>query len=211
MTAAVLTPPETDDWTLLGLRSAVKPIVDEAVAGGSSRLVVDARACAHPDAFLGAVLARLMAVERLDVEIAYVAAAPTAATRRLSLPIGAAALALAESGRADELPLIRDDAASVLVGRARHVGEGGGKLIGEGYLDSQRLFDGEVAAVEIEPSGDGVRARVSRRGVPRRWIVGRAAQTGGPAVFVEREGILTPRPTPRSTFYPHHIGWLLVR
>ncbi|MFT3901197.1 MAG: hypothetical protein QM728_13270 [Gordonia sp. (in: high G+C Gram-positive bacteria)] len=211
MPAAVLTPPAISDWSLLPLRSAVKSLVDEALAGGAVRLVVDGD-CGHPDAFLGAVVARLMVAERLDVEIAYVPPRPTRATRVHGLPGGAAARALAEAGTAREFPLIRDDAASVVVGRARHVGADGGPLRGEGYLDDVRLFDGEAIAVEIEPlaSAPGLRGRVARRVLPTRWTPGRAVQTGGPEVFVEREGVLTPRPVPRSTFYPHHIPWRLV-
>lgn len=210
-------PPEMTGWDLLSLRSSVKPIVDEGLGTpGTGRLIVDAVGCREPDAFLGAVIARLMVLERLDVEVAYVAGAPTPATRIYRLPTGRTARELAASGAAQEFPLIRDDAAAVLVGRARHVGADGGPLHGEGYLDDIRLFDGVVAAVEIEPLGSAgdLRGRVVRRGLagrfPSRWRSGRAVQTGGPAVFVEREGVLTPRATPRSTFYPHHIPWLLV-
>ncbi|NNG98301.1 hypothetical protein HLA97_13725 [Gordonia araii NBRC 100433] len=205
-----MTSPELTDWTLLEVRSAVKPLVDDALAG-ATRLTVDSRDCREPDTFLAAVLARLMVLERLEVEVAYVAERATPATRIHRLPVGAAACDLARTGQARERTLIRDDAASVLVGRARHVGADGGRLLGESYLDDHRLFDGEVRAVEIEPHGQGVRARVARSGLARRWIAGRAVQTGGPAVFVEREGVLTPRAVPRSTFYPHHLPWLLVR
>ena len=200
-------------WDLLSLRSAIKPIVDDALgASPPQRLIIDASGCTEPDSFLAAVVARLMALERLDVEIAYVAPSPTHATRIYRLPSGRPARQLAEAGSARECPLIRDDAASVLVGRARHVGADGGPLHGESYLDNTRLFDGEVAAVEIEPAGPegGLRGGVARRGLPRRWLGGRAVQTGGPAVFVEREGVLTRRPSPRSTFYPHHLPWRLV-
>ncbi|GED99151.1 hypothetical protein [Gordonia crocea] len=215
MTATVLTPPSSTAWDLLSLRSAVGPIVSDAVGeSATDRLVVDAGDCPHPDAFLAAVVARLMVLERLDVAVAYVVGSPTRATRVYRLPVGAAARDLAHNGTPAPFPLIRDDAASVLVGRARHVGADGGPLLGEGYVDDTRLFDGEVAAVEIEPLGaDGdLRGRVARRGwaLPHRWRSGRAVQTGGPAVFVEREGVLTPRATGRSTFYPHHVPWRLV-
>ncbi|MFT4199702.1 hypothetical protein [Gordonia sp. (in: high G+C Gram-positive bacteria)] len=212
MTAAVLTPPDLADWSLLSLRAAVKPVVDDALADtGIDRLIVQAEG-PRADAFLGAVVARLMTLERLDVEVAYVTDGPTVATGVYRLPTGPAAAELARTGLAREFPLIRDDAASVLVGRARHVGADGGPLSGECYLDDLRLFDGEVAAVEIEPLPHlpGLRGRVPRRVIGRRWTSGRAVQTGGPAVFVEREGVLTPRAAPRSTFYPHHVPWRLV-
>nr|WP_228461200.1 hypothetical protein [Gordonia spumicola] len=165
----------------------------------------------EPDVFLSQVVAALMKTERLDVEIAYVAPHSTPATKAYRLKHGAGALAVAESGVARALPLIRDDAATVLVGRARHLGSGGDKLHGETYVDSERLFDGEVAAIEIEPTVDepGVRGRVARW-IPGGWRSGRAVQTGGTNVTVEREGVLTDRVVKRSTFYRHHVDWKLV-
>ena len=98
-----------------------------------------------------------------------------------------------------------------LVLGARHLGAEGARLHGEAYVDSDRLFDGEVDAVEIEPVREmpGVRGRVARR-LPGGWKVGRAVQTGGTNLVVEREGVLTDRPVKRSTFYRHHVEWKLV-
>ncbi|MFZ0906477.1 MAG: peptidase M50, partial [Mycobacterium sp.] len=39
----------------------------------------------------------------------------------------------------------------------------------------------------------------------------RAAQLGTTGAAVVRDGVPTPRPTRRSTFYRHTEGWLLVR
>lgn len=165
-----------------------------------------------PDAFFASVVGIAMRHERLDVEFAYVAPRATPATRAYGLPHGEAASRLAQSGAAQELPLIRDDAASVLVGRARHRGADA-KLHGETYVDSVRLFDGEVRGVVIEPltAAPGVRARLDRRLRPGGWLTGRAVQTGGTNLVVEREGVLNPRPVKRSTFYRHHLDWKLVR
>ena len=188
----------------------------------------------NPDLFLAQVVGVVMRHERLDIELAYVAPAATAATKVYGLPHGAAARALAETGTAQELPLIRDDAATVLVGRARHLGARPDsdprspssasrsassversprtRLHGETYVDSERLFDGEVRGVVIEPliAEPGVRARLERL-LPGRWLTGRAVQTGGTNLVVEREGVLNPRPVKRSTFYRHHLDWKLVR
>lgn len=167
----------------------------------------------NPDAFFAQVLAALMTLERLDVEVAYVAPAPTEATARYRLPHGRGAETLAQTGVARAVPLIRDDAATVLVGYARHLGSDGAKLHGETYVDNERLFDGEVRGIRIEPLpvAPGVRARVERPlSFGRGWRRGRAAQTGGTNIVVEREGILTPRVVKRSTFYRHHIDLLLV-
>nr|WP_221247058.1 hypothetical protein [Gordonia humi] len=165
----------------------------------------------QPDVFLSEIVAAIMKQDRLDVEIAYVAPHETPATKVYNLKHGANAMALAESGVAQSLPLIRDDAATVLVGRARHLGAEGAKLHGETYVDSERLFDGEVDAVEIEPilSEPGVRGRVARW-LPGGWKQGRAVQTGGSNLVVEREGVVTERTVKRSTFYRHHIDWKLV-
>jgi len=166
----------------------------------------------NPDAFFGAVVGVLMRHERLDVEVAYAAPEATAATSVYGLPHGEAARALAEHGAAQALPLIRDDAATVLVGRARHRGADGEALVGETYVDSERLFEGRTRAVQIEPLTvePGVRGRVQRR-LPGGWLTGRAVQTGGANLVVEREGVLTPRTVKRSTFYRHHLDWKLVR
>lgn len=169
-------------------------------------------AAAHPDAFLAAVIAALMVAERLDVEVAYAPANPSAATRVYGLPHGAAAERLATEGIATSFPLIRDDAATVLVGSARHLGADGAQLHGETYVDNDRLFRGEVRGVLIEPTRaePGLRARVERRLRPGRWHHGRAAQTGGSNLLVEREGIVTRRVVKRSTFYRHHVDLKLV-
>ncbi|GAC58467.1 hypothetical protein GOHSU_41_00040 [Gordonia hirsuta DSM 44140 = NBRC 16056] len=174
---------------------------------------------ADPDLFLSQVVGVLMRHERLDIEVAYVAPTATPATKVYSLPHGEGAAVLAETGVAQELPLIRDDAATVLVGRARHVGLTGTSpvqvtaLHGETYVDSARLFDGDVRAVVIEPlpQAPGVRARLDRRFRFGGWLTGRAVQTGGTNLAVEREGVLTPRVLKRSTFYRHHLDWKLVR
>nr|WP_156150462.1 hypothetical protein [Gordonia sihwensis] len=185
-----------------------------ASAGAAPRIVVaptDSDAMA-PDAFLARVVAALMKLERLDVEVAYVAPHATAATGNYGLPHGDAAMRLAETGTAQQLPLIRDDAATVLVGRARHLGAAGEKLHGECIADSATIFDGTVRAVEIEPLTvePGVRGRRARA-LPGGWKSGRAVQTGGTNLVVEREGELTDRVVKRSTFYRHHIDWRLVR
>ena len=164
-----------------------------------------------PDAFFARVAAALMKLERLDIEVAYVAPHATAATKNFGLPHGDAAQRLAETGTAQQLPLIRDDAATVLVGRARHLGADGAKLHGECIADSDTIFNGDARGVEIEPLTvePGVRGRLIRR-LPGGWKTGRAVQTGGTNVTVEREGEWTQRVVKRSTFYRHHIDWNLV-
>ncbi|AZG47827.1 hypothetical protein D7316_04439 [Gordonia insulae] len=195
-----------------GKQAVRAAVTDHLTDPEVSRVVVAPTGADGADAFLSLVIATLMLAERLDVEVAYTPPAATRATRIYRLPHGSAAQTLAEHGSARDVPLIRDDAASVLVGVARHLGADDEKLHGETYVDSEHLFTGEVRGVQIEPlpHAPGLRARVIRPIWPGRWHLGRAAQTGGTNIVVEREGTLTPRVLKRSTFYRHHVDMKLV-
>ncbi|GAB3131373.1 hypothetical protein GCM10027289_17460 [Tsukamurella serpentis] len=159
---------------------------------------------AGPDDLLAAVLARLMAAERLDVEVAY---SPTTNSRAAAIYPPGDPL----TGTPRPVPLIRDDRGFVLVGRARITGPDGGPLTGETFVDSEKLFTGQAKAIIVEPtgSGEGVRARLAK-GVLRKWLTGRAAQTGGLELVVERDGRSDPSVVTRSTFYRNVEDWLLI-
>jgi hypothetical protein len=165
----------------------------DAAAGRCGRLIV-----VGSDGDLAAVLTRLLRADLLDVEVGYVAGRLTA--RR------------ARRGTARRVPLIRDETGHVVVGVAEWRGEGGAPLRGEATVDDTQLFDGEVAAVRIEPTKSlpGLRATVSGGGRPR-WVVGRAVQLGTTSAVVTRDGVPAARSVRRSTFYRHTQGWLLVR
>jgi len=167
------------------------------------------------DAAFAAVLTRLMRLERLeDVELAYVPEKRTPATEAYGLRTGSKAATVALNGDAKALPLIRDDAGVALVGRAVVRGDDGA-LVGEAYVDDDRLFSGTVPGIRIEPTATmpGLRAAVDR---PRwfggyRWLTGRAVQLGSPAAILTRDGVTNPRALKRSTFYRHDTRWKLVR
>lgn len=173
------------------------------------------------DKDLATVLTRLMKTEKLAVEVAFVPRRRTAATRAHGLPAGRRAVRAALTHDATRVPLIRDDSGRVLVGAGLWVGETGlekgtppAALHGEAVVDDTVLFDGEAAAVRIEPIAamPGLRASVlSSRMRPKRWVAGRAAQLGTTGAFVVRDGELGPRAVKRSTFYRHTEGWLAVR
>jgi hypothetical protein len=177
--------------------------VDSAI-GPYRRLVV-----VGADADLAAVLTGLLRAERLDVEVAYVPPRRTPATRAYRVPAGRRAARRARRGTARRVTLIRDETGSVIVGRARWLPPDGARVVhGEAVVDDTTLFDGEVAAVRIEPTlaMPGLRARVTRR-----WVAGRAAQLGSTGVTVVRDGVAASRAVRRSTFYRNVEGWLLVR
>lgn len=167
------------------------------------------------DAALAAALTRLMRAERLHIELAYVPEERTDATHAYRLRTGSKAAAAAVSGTARTLPLIRDDAGIALVGEARVYGtEYAGELVGEAYVDDERLFSGAVAGLRVVPIPElpGLRATVDKRRWfgARRWLTGRAVQLGSPSAVLTRDGVKTPRAVKRSTFYRHHLDWLLV-
>ncbi|MBE7161469.1 MAG: hypothetical protein INR72_09495 [Williamsia herbipolensis] len=164
-----------------------------------------------PDAILAGVVSRLMIAERLDLEVAYVAPNATPATGVYGLPHGDDAAQLALTGTASTLPLIRDDAAVVIVGEASHRGVDG-PFTGETYVDSERLFSGEANEVRIRPTAHepGVEGAIPRR-FRTKWVAGRAVQTGGIDIVVERDGVRAPRLVHRSTVYRHAEDWNLVR
>ena len=149
---------------------------------------------------LAATLTALLRADRLDVEVAHV---------RRWRP---ARWAL--TSPATRVPLIRDETGSVVVGAAHwRPPDGQPALRGEGVVDDTVLFDGEVPAVRVEPTGTppGLRAAVlANWWRPRRWVTGRAAQLGTTGALVERDGVTGARPVRRSTFYRHTEGWLRV-
>lgn len=192
-------------------RSSIVEAVREALSDPATTRLVVVAGPELPDAFSAAIVGRVMISERLDVEIALVLPAPTAASAIYGLPTGPAAATLAIEGTAHELPLVRDDTAAVLLGQARQRGVDGG-FEGESYVDSELLVRGSAKAVVIEPTTamPGVRARLDKR-FRAKWHSGRAAQTGAPALIVERDGVTATRPVKRSTFYRHQHNWKLVR
>jgi len=166
------------------------------------------------DAGLAALLTRLMRTENLDIEIAYVAEEPTPATLAYDLPTGSEAAKLGVRGTAREMPLIRDDTGSVLVGEATVTGPGGAQLVGEAYADDERLFSGETSTLTVRATNElpGVRATAAkpRRLRRRRWLAARAVQLGTEAGIVTRDGVTGRRAVKRTTFYRHIEPWRLV-
>ncbi|MCJ0902219.1 hypothetical protein [Rhodococcus sp. ARC_M6] len=168
------------------------------------------------DAAFAATLTRLMRLERLDIELAYVTENRSDATEAYRLSTGAKAARAALKGAVHVVPLIRDDAGIALVGAVTMTGPGGTEeLVGEAYVDDNKLFSGTVPGIRIVPSPKlpGIRASVDRRSRwgGRRWLEGRAIQLGAPAAHLVRDGVPNPRDLKRSTFYRHDQTWLLVR
>jgi hypothetical protein len=178
-------------------------------------------AVAGTDADLAAVLLRLLRTERLDVELAYLPAADSPATRAWGLPTGAAAVELATCGTAGPVPLVRDDGGGVLVGRGEVR-----DLTGECYCDETLVLRGRARRLVVVPGPEGIAVRAGWSGrdpdgglrpVPptaargHGSARGRAVQVGGRPATVLEDGVAHPRPLPRRAWYRHTADWLLVR
>lgn len=176
---------------------------------------------AGTDADLAAVLVRLLRTERLDVELAYIPVARSAAAQCWGLPRGRAARELALHGAALPSPLVRDDVGGVLVGRGEISG-----LRGECYCDDVLVLRGGTPRLVVAPIPGGVAVRAGRgrrlpdgstRPVPqtvrsgRGAAVGRAVQVGCLPATVVCDGVPHPRPMERFTWFRHTADWLLVR
>jgi hypothetical protein len=192
--------------------------VDPVLADLLPRRVV----VAGTDADLAAVLLRLLRTDRLDVEVGYLPAARSSpAAAAWGLPRGGAALDVALHGRAAPVPLVRDDAGGVLVGRGEIRG-----LRGECYCDDVLVLRGATPRLVVAPGPAGVAVRAGRgrrrpdgriRPVPqtrasgRGSAVGRAVQVGCLPASVVSDGVAHPRTVERWTWYRHTSDWLLVR
>jgi hypothetical protein len=189
--------------------------IDPVLAERDPRRVI----VAGSDAALAAVLVRLLRTERLDVELAFLPSGRSAAADVWGLPKDAAALAL--DGTATPVPLVRDDAGGVLVGRGEIR-----NMHGECYCDETLVLRGSAPRLVVAPNPGGIAVRAGRTGklpdgltraVPptapagRGSALGRAVQLGGESMTVVHDGVEHPRSVPRWTWYRHTADWLLVR
>jgi len=192
-------------------RAELDPLLTPADGPTPTRLVV-----AGTDADLAAVVLRLLRTERLaEVAVAYLPADPDSAVAATwSLPTApSAAATLAHHGEPDLVPLVRDDAGGVLLGRGELR-----PLRGVVYCDDQLVLRGQANRLVVTPSAPvGVDVRASRVGlfglVGRRTnaALGRAVQIGCLATKVTVDGVPHPRPVTKWTWYKHTEDLRLIR
>ena len=177
------------------------------------RTEVDPVLAAHPgarlivlgsDADLAAVLVRLLRTERLGTEVGFVPARRRSVAAAVwGLPRGTTAAELARHGTAAPVPLIRDDAGGVLVGRGEMR-----DFDGEGYCDATLVLRGRVRRLLVDAGPDGVSVLPDR---DVRAATGRAVQIGTSGARVTSDGVEHPREIPRWAWYRHTAPWHLVR
>lgn len=174
----------------------------------SPRLIIVGR-----DPMLAAVLTHLLRHERLGLELGYVPPEPTPASRAYRLASGNAGAKRTLEGTVRQVPLVRDDTGTVLVGRAEITGPDGTFLDGEAYVDEVPVLRGQTKSLVVTPSVElpGLCAATARRFGKLRWVKGRAMQLGTAEAVITRDGVRATRSVPRVSFYRHHEPWLLVR
>jgi hypothetical protein len=181
------------DWTRLPARPG-KDDLDPLLAADPDRIVV-----AGTDADLAAVVLRLLRTERLALPVGFVPAGRSAAASLWGLPRRHAdAVELALTGEPRAVPLVRDDASGVLVGRGTT-----GALEGEAYCDDQLALRGRASLIEVFPDPAGVRGIVHSGLLRRHTYQGRAFQIGCHPTSVAHDGVPHPREVKRWTWYRH--------
>lgn len=165
------------------------------------------------DADLAAVVTRLQRQDLLsDIEVAFAPLGPSRVAQLWSLPSGARAVALAQRGDPDLVPLVRDDAGGVLVGEATI-----GPVNGPVYVDEYRLLNGRARGLIVQPDPErGVSVTVVHRhfGMIGRQPVtrtGRAVQIGTQPATLVADGHPRERPVERWTYYTHTSPLRLIR
>ena len=189
-------------------RDELDPLLSPGTGPAPDRLVV-----AGTDADLAAVVLRLLRTERLaDVAVAFLPSDPNSAvadTWALPTDPGTAA-ALARYGEPDRVPLVRDDAGGVLLGRGELR-----PIRGVVYCDDQLVLRGQASRLVVTPSAPvGVEVRAVRFGLLGRRVraaLGRAVQVGCLATTVVVDGVPRPHPVSRWTWYKHTEDLRLVR
>lgn len=183
-------------------KAELAPVLD----GLSGRLVITGS-----DADLAAAVLRLLRTERLtSVPVAFV---PRGAASRVAqlwrLPSDPArALEVALHGEVDPVPLVRDDAGGVLVGRGEFR-----RVRGVAYCDDDRVLRGKAARLVVTPDSEhGLEVQLAG-GMLRRDRVarGRAFQLGCLQARPVLDGVPHPRTVSRWTWYRHTEDLRLVR
>jgi hypothetical protein len=181
--------------------------LDHTLAGLDGRRLV----VCGTDADLAAVLLRLLCTDALGaVAVGYVPIKASSMVARLwGIPVEpTAAASLALRGDADPVPLVRDDAGGVLVGRGVVA-----PLDGVAYCDDEVVLRGRATRLEVRPDrAHGLVVRVRHKRLIRgrlRCAAGRAVQLGCAPTEVWSDGV-PGRITDRWTWYRHTEDWRLI-
>jgi hypothetical protein len=164
---------------------------------------------AGTDADLAAVVVRLLRKGKLaDTPVGLVPAGPSEVARRWGLPAGPdGAFEVASSASPRPVPLVRDDAGGVLVGKGAL-----GALRGMAYCDDTMTLRGAARSIEVWPDGElGLRVRVRRgRFKGAETFTARAFQLACEPTRPTSDGVPHPRPVERWTWYRHTEDLLLI-
>jgi hypothetical protein len=200
--------PDIDDVEMVRVpgrpdKADIDPLLDE-----HDHLVV-----VGTDADLAAVVLRVLRKDRLaGVSFGFVPSSKDSDVARIwNLPTDPLrALALAMRGEVDPVPLIRDDAGGVLVGRGSI-----GMVRGVAYCDEHLALRGPARSIEVEPDtgGPGLMVRVTKGMIFKRPVTmyAGAFQLGCIPTRPSSDGVPYPRAMNRWTWYRHTEDLRLVR
>lgn len=170
------------------------------------------------DAALSAILTRLMRIDALWVQLAYIPTAPSAAAENWGLDSQKVELAL--RGAVNPVPLIRDDSGTAVAGSATITAFDADTFTGEIIIDDHPLAAGtQEHGVRLVPMLDApgiaavrLKRKLFRVGVDKQSLAtGRALQAGGRGLKVTVDGVARPRAVDKVTFYRHLRDVQIVR
>lgn len=168
------------------------------------------------DAALSAVLTRLMRLDDMWIQVAFVPVGPSVVAQNLGL--GRDSFDIAHQGTVTPLPLIRDDAGIAVAGSALVTDWDGGEVTGEIIVDDHVLlhtaqqssnFGAKLVPTRTAPGLAAVKKVRSAPSLlrkefdPQTLATGRALQVGGTNLRITVDGVSRPRPVERATFYRH--------
>lgn len=179
--------------------------------GDVDPLLAPALVVAGTDTDLAAVVLRLLRKDAVaTTTVGYVPSDPDSAVAALwGLPTDpATALRLALTGAERPVPLVRDDAGGVLVGRGVI-----SPVRGIAYCDDTVALRGLARSIEVHAGEDSLVVTVTRGRLLRRrhTFRSRAFQLGCEPVVPVSDGVPYPRPMTRWTWYRHTEDLRLVR
>jgi hypothetical protein len=200
--------PEVDGLRVERIPATPSKADVDLLLGESDHFIV-----AGTDADLAAVVLRLLRKEQLSgASVGFVPSSPDSAVASIwGLPTQPLrALDLALHGAVRPVPLIRNDAGGVLVGRGTI-----GIVRGVAYCDEQVALRGPARAIEVEPDsgGPGLTVRVLKGGFFKRPadFSARAFQLGCVPIKPVSDGVAFPRAVSKWTWYRHTEDLRLVR
>jgi hypothetical protein len=132
-------------------------------------------------------------------------------TRLVGLPRGSRAVAVAATGVAAPLGLVRDDQGGIVLAGVTMRPATGRRFGMRAYVEDTELVNAQVRDLVVRPSAAGLRATAGLGSWRHRAEVGRAVTLSCEPATVVVDGVELPNPRRRATFWYDPDCWRLVR